>query len=63
LEPISEVLCVQWTLTVMSKCHVYVWLVCSPTLQKCKLHVELELICFGKIRKKKKLAGKMLKKL
>jgi len=32
LEPISEVLCVQWTLTVMSKCHVYFWLPCTPVL-------------------------------
>ena len=33
-EPISEVLCVQWTLTVTSKCHVYFRLACTPPSER-----------------------------
>ena len=60
LEPISEVLCVQWTLTVTSKCHLYLWLVCTSVLEKEGIHVEL--VPFRKISKKKKLCSKRLKK-
>ena len=55
LEPISEVLCVQWTLTVTSKCHLYLRLVCTSVLEKEGIHVEL--VPFRKIRKKKKLCS------
>ena len=61
LEPISEVLCVQWTLTVMSKCLVYFWLVCSQPSKRTSFMWNLSWFPLEKEERKRNRAVKCWK--